>query len=284
MCLAPQEELASVPDLMALLHDRRITTVTLPPSLLAILPDTELPKLETICAAGEACHPELVRRWGAGRRFINAYGPTETTVLTTTLTVTDDIAVDRESLPIGRPLSNVEVYVLDDERRPVPIGVPGELYIGGPGLARGYLRRPELTAERFVPHPFSPTSGDRVYRSGDRVRWLADGTLEYRGRFDHQVKFRGYRIELGEIEQTLIRHPAVRNAVVDVWSDDTTEPRLVAYALCPEQPVPTHADFRAFLRQSLPDYMVPTTFITLDGFPVTPNGKVDRGALPTRRR
>ncbi|MGA2838338.1 MAG: amino acid adenylation domain-containing protein [Acidimicrobiales bacterium] len=281
VCLARQEVLASVPDLTQLLQDRRITTVTLPPSLLAVMPDATFPHLATVCAAGEACHPELVRRWGTGRRFINGYGPTEATVLTTTFTVTGTGEVDHESLPIGRPLSNVEVYVLDEQRRPVPIGCPGELYIGGPGLARGYLGRPELTAERFVAHPFVDTPDARLYRSGDCVRWLADGTLEYRGRFDNQVKFRGYRIELGEIEQTLIRHAAIRNAVVVVRTDVPNEQRLVAYLNCEDGPTPVHAELRAFLRQSLPDYMVPAAFVVLETLPVSPNGKIDRGALPT---
>jgi len=284
VCLAPQEVLASVPDLIRLLVERRITTVTLPPSLLAVLPDTDLPDLVTLCAAGEACHPEIVRRWGTGRRFINGYGPTEATVLTTTFTVESSGGDGRETLPLGRPLPNVQLYVLDDRMRPVPIGCPGELYIGGVGLARGYLGRPELTAERFVPHPFTDEPGARVYRTGDCVRWLADGKLEYRGRLDFQVKFRGYRIELGEIEQALLRHPDVLSAVVVVRTNDkvdgAADERLVAYLQCAEGTTLGHAALRTFVRESLPDYMVPNAFVLLDALPVTPNGKLDRDALP----
>ena len=170
VCLAPRDVLASGLDLLRLLDDRRITTVTLPPSLLAVLPDAELPHLVTLCSAGEACHPDLVARWGRGRRFINGYGPTEATVATTYQVIEGGLPDGADSVPIGGPIANVRVYVLDTERRPVPIGCPGELYIGGAGVARGYLGRPELTAERFVPDPFSDGSGGRLYRTGDRAR------------------------------------------------------------------------------------------------------------------
>ena len=231
VCLAPRDVLASGLDLLRLLDDRRITTVTLPPSLLAVLPDAELPHLVTLCSAGEACHPDLVARWGRGRRFINGYGPTEATVATTYQVIEGGLPDGADSVPIGGPIANVRVYVLDTERRPVPIGCPGELYIGGAGVARGYLGRPELTAERFVPDPFSDGSGGRLYRTGDRARWRADGTLEFLGRLDDQVKLRGYRIELGEIEQTLLSHPDVRDAAVIVREDTPGNRRLVAYVV-----------------------------------------------------
>ena len=192
VCLAPREILASGLDLLRLLDEQRVTTVTLPPSLLAALPDAELPHLVTLCSAGEACQPELVRRWGRGRRFVNGYGPTEATVATTYHVIDGDLPESSTTVPIGSPIANARVYVLDEDGQPVPVGTPGELYIGGAGLARGYLGRPELTAERFVADPFDAASGVRMYRTGDRVRWLPDGTLDYIGRLDDQVKLRGF--------------------------------------------------------------------------------------------
>ncbi|HEY4929196.1 MAG TPA: amino acid adenylation domain-containing protein [Acidimicrobiales bacterium] len=229
VCLAPREVLASGLDLLRLLDEQRITTVTLPPSLLAALPDTDLPNLVTLCSAGEACQPELVRRWGRGRRFVNGYGPTEATVATTYQVIDGELPDGMTSVPIGPPIANARAYVLDDDRQPVPVGTPGELYIGGAGLARGYLGRPELTAERFIPDPFDEQPGSRLYRTGDRVRWREDGTLDFLGRFDDQVKLRGFRIELGEIEQTLMAHPDVADAAVVVREDTPGNRRLVAY-------------------------------------------------------
>ena len=231
VCLAPRDVLMSGLDLLRLLDEERITTVTLPPSLLAVLPDADLPHLITLCSAGEACQPEVVRRWGRGRRFVNGYGPTEATVATTYQIFDEGLPEGMTSVPIGPPIANVRAYVLDDDRRPVAVGEPGELYIGGAGLAHGYLGRPDLTAERFVPDPFDGQPGARLYRTGDRVRWLADGTLDFLGRYDDQVKLRGYRIELGEIEQTLMSHPDVADAAVVVREDTPGNRRLVAYVV-----------------------------------------------------
>jgi aspartate racemase len=214
-----------------------------------------------------------------GCRMINGYGPTENTTFTTWRTVTAADAA-RPSIPIGGPLGNTRVYVLDAEMRPVPIGVRGELLTGGIGLARGYYRRPDLTAERFVPDPLAASPGERVYRTGDFARWLPDGGLEFLGRMDVQVKIRGFRIELGEVETTLGRHPDVAETVVVAREDRPGDRRLVAYLVTAGDARPAVADLQAFLRRTLPDYMVPAAFVAIDALPLTAAGKVDRGALP----
>ncbi|MBV9788066.1 MAG: non-ribosomal peptide synthetase, partial [Chloroflexi bacterium] len=188
-------------------------------------------------------------------------------------------------IPIGKPLSNTTAYVLDPQGQPVPVGVPGELYLGGVSLARGYLNQPALTAERFMPDPFSPISGSRLYRTGDLARWLADGTIEFWGRADTQVKLRGFRIELGEIEAVLRQHETVRDAVVLAREDTSPgDLRLVAYVVPHPESTPTPTELRSFLRASLPEYMVPSTFITLDQLPLTSSGKVNLRALPAPER
>jgi len=224
LCLGEPRELLAGEPLAQLLRRQAITCVTLPPSLLAHLPG-DLPDLATLVVAGEACPGDVVARWSAGRRFFNAYGPTETTICATIAA-----CQGQEQRPaIGRPIAGMQTLVLDERLRPVPVGVPGELYIGGQGLGRGYLGRPELTAERFLPHPQSPQAGARLYRSGDRVRTLADGSLEFLGRVDRQAKVRGFRIEPGEIEALLLRQPGVRAAAVVVREQSPGDPRLVAY-------------------------------------------------------
>ncbi|HEX6046470.1 MAG TPA: amino acid adenylation domain-containing protein, partial [Pyrinomonadaceae bacterium] len=214
--------------------------------------------------------------------LINHYGPTENTVVTTSFRVAARESAARESAdgpampPIGRPIANTEVYILDEHKQPVPIGVTGELHIGGDALARGYLNRPELTAERFIPNPFSLHPGARLYRTGDLARYLPDGDIEFRGRVDHQVKVRGFRIELGEIEAALTEHPSVRESVVEAREDEHGEKRLVGYVAGEQVEV---GELRAYLSERLPDYMVPAAFVILDELPLTPNGKVDRRAL-----
>ncbi|WP_226589810.1 non-ribosomal peptide synthetase [Microseira wollei] len=208
--------------------------------------------------------------------FYNVYGPTECTVNASVCHVQTAPAQPT----IGRPLANVQIYILDSHLQPVPIGVPGELHIGGAGLARGYLNRPELTAEKFINHPFSQEPGARLYKTGDLARYLPDGNIEFLGRIDYQVKVRGYRIELGEIERVLEQHPSVRQAVVLAREDEAGDKRLVAY-IVPKQEQPSPADeLRGFLKQKLPEYMVPNAFVFLDALPLTPNGKLDRRALP----
>ncbi|HEV3050189.1 MAG TPA: amino acid adenylation domain-containing protein, partial [Longimicrobium sp.] len=234
--------------------------------------------LRVVVFGGEALEPASLREWVERRgvdapRLVNMYGITETTVHVTWRPLGREEVFGESGSPIGRAIPDLRLYVLDPARRPVPIGVPGELYVGGAGVARGYLNRPELTAERFVDDPFAP---GRLYRTGDRVRWLADGTLEYLGRLDEQVKIRGFRIELGEIEVRLAEHPEVREAVVVAREDVPGEKRLVGYVV---GAVEVDA-LRAHMRQSLPEYMVPGAFVVLDRLPLTANGKVDRKALP----
>ncbi|HEX8708754.1 MAG TPA: amino acid adenylation domain-containing protein [Pyrinomonadaceae bacterium] len=275
LCLAQQESMLPGPALKATMSEQSISVVTLPPTVLAALPADELPALRTLIVAGEACSGELVKIWSGKRRFINAYGPTEATVCAT-------IGVcrgDEERPPIGRPMRNVEVYLLDQRLRPVPVGVEGEIYIGGVGLARGYKNRPELTAERFIPHFLSTEPGARLYRTGDVGRWLSGGEIEYLGRTDEQVKVRGFRIEPGEIEAVLASHEAVREAVAMVREDASGEKRLVAYVVAKRGQAATVSELRRHLRESLPDYMLPSAFVMMDELPLSPNGKVERRAL-----
>jgi aspartate racemase len=216
-----------------------------------------------------------------GCQLINGYGPTENTTFTCCYPVKDSSRLGM-SVPIGRPIANTQVYVLDRHMQPVPVGVPGELYIGGDGLAQGYLNQPELTAEKFVSNPFNGKAGARLYRAGDWVRWLPDGNIEFLGRIDNQVKIRGFRIELGEIESVLAGHPGVREAVVVLREDVPGDKRLVTYLTAKEGEPPKVSELRGLLQAKLPEYMVPSAFVTLDRFPMTPNGKVDRKALSGR--
>jgi amino acid adenylation domain-containing protein len=237
--------------------------------------------LRHVLFGGEAVDPEMVRRCldgGAPQRLLHVYGPTESTTFASWHRV-DAVPADAATVPIGFGVANTTLYVLDAAMRPAPAGVIGELYVGGDGLARGYLGRPALTAERFVPDPFSQTPGARLYRTGDRVRWTARG-VEFRGRTDHQVKLRGFRIELGEIESVLLRHAGAREAVALVREDVPGVRRLVAYAVLGDGAAHGGEAIRQALRSHLPDYMVPSAVVTLDALPLTPNGKVDRAALP----
>ncbi|MFE9467608.1 amino acid adenylation domain-containing protein [Streptomyces virginiae] len=256
-----------------------VTHMTLPPGVLATLPDEHaLPAGATLMVAGEACPAELIRRWSATTRMFNSYGPTETTVDATLWACSPERA--GAVVPIGAPVHNTSVRLLDDRLHPVPPGSPGELYVAGDGLARGYLGRSALTAERFVADPFG-APGTRMYRTGDLARWSADGELEYLGRVDHQVKIRGFRIEPGEVEQLLRRTDGIAQAAVIAREDTPGDPRLVAYVVAADGfPAPDPGRLRDDLAALLPAHMVPAAVVVLDRLPLTSNGKLDRKALP----
>ncbi len=223
---------------------------------------------------------EQIRQLAPECQIINHYGPTETTVGVTTFTVSKEAtSQEYETVPIGRPLANTQIYLLDSLGQLVPMGVPGELHIGGASLARGYLNRPDLNAEKFINHPFSP--GKKLYKTGDLVRYLSDGNIEFLGRIDHQIKVHGFRIELGEIEVSLLKHHAVSETVVTAQDDDAGNKRLVAYVVPKHELVPTSTELRQFLLDFLPEYMVPAFFVQLKALPLTANGKVNRQLLPT---
>jgi amino acid adenylation domain-containing protein/natural product biosynthesis luciferase-like monooxygenase protein len=282
LVLAPARDL-SLEDLGGLLLQHRVTTLWLTAALFEQLVHHQgdaLARVPQVLAGGDVLPVPRVRehlsRAPKGSVLVNGYGPTENTTFSTTWTLRPGDAVGA-SVPIGRPIAGSSAFVLDATLRPVPVGGIGELYVGGDGLAWGYLDRPELTAERFVPHPFATTPGARLYRTGDKVRWRADGALEFLGRVDFQVKVRGFRIEPGEVEAVLRQAPGVHEAVVVVREDVPGDKRLVAYVVGPAVDVRA---LRAFLQHKLPDYMVPSAFAVLEALPLNANGKVDRKALP----
>ncbi|MFD5083006.1 amino acid adenylation domain-containing protein [Kitasatospora sp. NPDC058406] len=275
LIVLPKEELLPGEPLARTCAAYGVTDVTLPPSVLAAVPEGGLPAGLSLVVAGEACPAGLAARWSAGRRMVNAYGPTEVTVCATMTGPLSGGGVP----PVGRPIANTRVRVLDEGLRPVPVGVPGELYVAGSGLARGYLGRPGLTARRFLPDPYGPP-GARMYRTGDLVRWRADGQLDFLGRTDHQVKVRGFRIEPGEIETALAALPGIARAVVTVREDRPGTRILVGYVVPRPAARPDPAAVRAALARRLPPYLVPAAVVVLDDLPLTANGKVDRERLP----
>ncbi|BAY38737.1 amino acid adenylation [Nostoc sp. NIES-2111] len=271
--LGTKDSLLPGKPLIERLRDYAITHITLPPSALAVMPIEELPALQTIIVAGEACPAELIKQWSVGRNFFNAYGPTEATVCATIAKCTPE----DEKISIGKAIANTQVYILDKNLQPVPVGVPGELHIGGVGLARGYLNRTELTQEKFIHNPFGT---GRLYKTGDLARYLPDGNIEYLRRIDNQVKIRGFRIELAEIESLLGQHSNVQNCCVIAHEKTPSNKSLVAYVVPQTDVTLTTEELRQFLANQLPGYMVPAAFVILESLPLTPNGKVDRRALP----
>ncbi|MEP6914510.1 MAG: amino acid adenylation domain-containing protein [Acidobacteriota bacterium] len=272
-------------DFAAELRDKQITALFLTTALFNQMareaPGAFAP-LSHVLFGGEAVDAASVRAVlsdGPPARLLHVYGPTENTTFSTWYQVTS-VAADAVSVPIGRTIANSQTYVLEDSGTLAPSGVPGELYLGGDGLARGYFARPDLTAERFVQDPYGGASGSRLYRTGDLVRWTADGNLEFLGRVDNQVKIHGFRIELGEIETVLAGHPTVQDAVVAVREDAPGERRLVGYIVWRDGAAIEPGELRGYLKSRLPDYMVPPAFVVLPAMPLSPNGKVDRRALP----
>ncbi len=277
--LVSHEVAADGTQLSARLTDSGATVMQATPATWRLLLEAGWPgshRLKILCG-GEAFPRELANQLVERVPALwNMYGPTETTIWSATYRV----EAGDDPVSIGGPIANTQIYLLDEHLSPVPIGVPGELYVGGDGLARGYFNRPSLTAERFIPNPFSAKPGARLYNTGDLARYRLDGNIEFLGRIDHQVKVRGFRIELAEIEAVLGQHTAVQETVVLAREDVPGDKRLVAYIVPGQEPAPTVSELRRFLKGKLPDYMVPSTFMVLDALPLTPNGKVDRRALP----
>ena len=292
LVIAPPQP-PSLAELARLIRQQGITTLWLTAGLFHAMVDEELAALagvRRLLAGGDVLSPSRVQKlldaFPSGHTLINGYGPTENTTFTCCHAMAAGSTLATASVPIGRPIAHTEVHVLDPAGQPCPIGVPGELHIGGAGLARGYLNRPDLTAERFIPHPFCPDPKARLYRSGDLVSWNPDGTLAFHGRLDQQIKLHGFRIEPGEIEAALTAHPAIAQAVVLLRLDRTGDPQLVTYwtAAHPSGETDANAlcaaELRSFLAERVPEYMLPAAFVQLDFFPLTANGKLDRQALP----
>jgi amino acid adenylation domain-containing protein len=290
--LRTDEMISSPRDFMNQCDAWRVTVLDLPTAYWHELTDAldgegvRLPaSVRLVIIGGEKALPERVQVWqrfaGESVRLVNSYGPTEATVVATLCDLRQDHGNGlRQNVSIGRPILNTTVFVLDELRRPVPIGVPGELYIGGAGVARGYLNRPELTAERFISDPFSQDADAKLYRTGDVVRYGADGNLEFVGRVDNQIKIRGFRVELGEIEQALRNHPGVTDTVVVLFEDNAGDKRLVAYVVPAGESQLTLTELRNFLKAKLASYMLPAALETIAAVPLMPNGKIDRRALP----
>jgi amino acid adenylation domain-containing protein len=285
-CVLFQGKIPSPHELENILHDHPISTLWLTASLFNTVIDEApgaLSGVRQLLIGGEALSVPHVRRAVAllpDTQIINGYGPTESTTFACCYRITARFDESINSIPIGRPIANTQVYLLDSHLSPVPIGVPGELYIGGDGLARSYLNLPDLTAENFIPHPFGDESGARLYKTGDLARYLSDGNIEFLGRIDYQVKIRGFRIELGEIESVLGQHPGVRKTVVLARENTPGPKRLVAYVVPVKEQACNISELRNFVKQKLPEYMIPSAFVLLDVLPLTANGKVDRKAFP----
>ena len=284
-CLAIMPpETQSLDEIGAAIRRYGVTSMWLAAGLFNVMVERrldDLRPLRQLLVGGDALSPAHIRKAIDGLpdcRLINGYGPTEGTTFSCCHTITREDALGT-SIPIGKPISNTQIYLLDSSLLPVSLGEPGELWVGGDGLARGYLNQPELTAERFVPHPFSDEPGARVYRTGDLARYRSDGTIEFLGRVDDQVKVSGFRVEPGEIETVLMEHPSVQSVAVVARQELPGEKKLAAYVVFRTQGG-SEIELRAFLQKKLPAYMVPSEFVALSCLPLSPNGKVDRRALP----
>lgn len=289
MALAPGAALVIAPEplrlpgtgLVQYMLDKEITAFSLTPTVLNDFPpesENALQSIQTLVVAGEACPLSLIQRWAKGRRMFNMYGPTETTVCST---LGDLSAPNLRRVPIGKPIAKLACYVLDSYGLPVPEKVAGELYIGGTGVGRGYINRPALSAERFIPDPFSRVASARMYKTGDLVRWQSDGNLEFIGRIDNQVKIRGARVELGELEGLLQSHSAVKDAVAAVKTSPTNDQHLIAYIIPKDNPAPTlEAELREYVRVHAPSFLNPAFILLLERFPLLSSGKTDRKQLP----
>ena len=294
LIIIPKNVLLSPKDFEREIHKQEISVLFLTTALFNQLASTvpqAFKNLRYLLFGGEAVDPRWVKeiiKKASPQRLIHVYGPTESTTFSSWYLV-QDVPEGTKTLPIGRPISNTQIYILDRYYKPVPLGVPGEIHIGGAGLARGYLNRSKLTEEKFIPNPFqnkkktkenSFLKTELLYKTGDLARYLPDGNIEFLGRIDNQVKIRGFRIEIGEIEAVLTQYLSIQQTVVIAREDNPGEKRLVAYIVShPEQTVTTD-EIRCFLKQKLPDYMIPGAFVFLDALPLTPNGKIDRCALP----
>ncbi|KOP26731.1 thioester reductase [Hapalosiphon sp. MRB220] len=289
LVLRTHEMLSSAPIFLEHCSQQLLTVLDLPTAFWQQL-TTELSpskftlplSLRLVIIGGEKALPDKLSTWqqniGTQVRLVNSYGPTETTVVATVYDLSRQNF--NQEIPIGKPIANIKTYILDQFLQPVPIGIPGELYIGGAGLARGYLHQPDLTSEKFIPNPFSDEANSRLYKTGDLVRYQDDGNIEFLGRVDQQVKIRGFRIELGEIEAKLNQHPHVREAVVIVWENELGDNCLIAYVSPNLEQEVTVTQLRNFLNANLPEYMVPFAFVILESLPLTPNGKVNKKSLP----
>jgi len=276
--LTPKETLIGE-TLSDIIRTQKLTAVMSAPSVLALLKPEHFPHVKYLMVAGEPVSIDLAQKWtDKGHKLSNVYGPTEATIWATTALLDGSVLP-----PIGKALANTQLYILDNHLNPQPIGIPGELHIAGDCVTRGYLNRPELTEKVFIANPFNTDPNAKMYKSGDLARFLPDGTIECLGRLDHQLKIRGFRIELGEIESTILKHPAVENALVmardDMGSNPGSEKLLAAYIISKDSSL-TNTVIRGFLKEHLPDYMIPSGFVFLDAFPLNPNDKIDRKALP----
>ncbi len=276
-----KKSLFSILELPKVINEKKITLAMLPPSLLSILPNSGFPSLKTIVGVGERCTNENVERWSKGQKLFNGYGPAEGHV-TVSACLTNESKLFRALGPtIGRPLNNVRIYILDKELQPVPIGVSGEMHLGGVCVANGYLNRPELTQEKFIADPFDDNTTARLYKTGDLARYLPNGEIEFLGRADNQIKIRGFRVELGEIESAMDTLPTITRAIAILRSDSKQNKILTAYFIpASNKPPLSEEQIRQALEKKLPEFMIPQTFVKLDAFPISPNGKIDRDALP----